>query len=290
MFKIGRNERCWCGSGKKYKICHELSDQANLEKFEKEGYPLPHRELILSPEQIEGIRRSARVSIKILDELEDFIKEGITTEQINQVVHNITASEGGIPADLHYKGFPKSCCTSINEVVCHGIPSENVFLKEGDIINVDITTILNGYYSDTSRMYTIGKISKEAESIVDFTKRAMYAGIDCIRPYMPVNEIGNLINDMADKEGYSVVRALCGHGVGINFHSEPSVQHFRSNAKSMILVPGMVLTVEPMINQGTFDVEVLEDEWTVVTKDRKLSAQWEHTVLVTETGHEIITK
>lgn len=288
MYKIGRNDKCWCGSGKKYKSCHEKSDDANMRKYVTEGYPIPDRSLILNPEQIEGIKKSAKVSIAIMDALDSFVKEGITTNDIDALVSKMTAEAGGIPAPLNYCGFPKSCCTSVNDVVCHGIP-DGTRLKNGDIINVDVTTILDGYYSDMSRMYMIGEVSEDAKKLVERTKEMMFAGIDTIKPYMPVAEIGNTINDIADKYGYGVVRALCGHGVGLDFHSEPTVNHFRSDHKSMILVPGMVLTVEPMINMGTWDVEVLEDEWTVVSRDGSLSAQWEHTVLVTETGVEILT-
>ncbi len=289
MFEIGRNEKCWCGCGKKYKACHERSDEQNLSKFVTEGYPIPTRELILSPEQIEGIRKSAEVSVAIMDELDTFIKEGITTREIDELVAKRTKEAGGLCADLGYEGFPKSCCVSINEVVCHGIPDDRV-IKDGDILNVDITTILNDYYSDMSRMYMIGNVSDNAKKLVEVTKECMLKGIDAIKPYMPVGEIGNVINDIADKNGYGVVRALCGHGVGLNFHNDPMVNHFRTDRKTMILVPGMVFTVEPMINEGSFDCKVsAEDGWTVTTTDGKLSAQWEHTVLVTEDGYEILT-
>lgn len=250
---------------------------------------MPTNKLILSPEQIEGIRESAKVSVHIMDELEKRIKEGVATEQIDIWVNEMTKEAGGIPATLGYDGFPKSVCTSVNDVVCHGIPGDEI-LKSGDILNVDITTILNGYYSDMSRMFLIGDVSEEAKKLCEVTKECMYEGIKCIKPYMPVGEIGNVINDIADKNGYSVVRALCGHGVGLDFHLPPIVNHFRTEQKTMVLVPGMVLTVEPMINAGGFDVEILDDDWTVVTKDGSLSAQWEHTVLVTEDGCEIITK
>ncbi len=289
MFKISRNEKCWCGSGKKYKTCHERSDEEKLGKYVSDGYIIPDKSLILNPEQIEGIRKSAKLSIKIMDEIDKFVKEGVTTEEINTLVHKMTTDAGAIPATLNYEGFPKSVCTSINNVICHGIPDSTV-LKDGDIMNVDITTILNGYYSDMSRMYMIGNVSKEAKRLVEVTKECMFAGINAVKPYTPVGEIGNVINDIADREGYSVVRALSGHGVGLKFHNDPIVEHFRTSQKTMIMVPGMVFTIEPMINQGTFDCEVLNDDWTVVTKDGKLSAQWEHTVLVTETGVEIITE
>lgn len=290
MFKIGRNDKCWCGCGKKYKQCHERSDEENLRKFVEEGYPIPDRQLILSPEDIQGIRESAKVSVAIMDQLDKFVKEGVTTLEIDELVSKLTADAGGICAPYNYEGFPKHCCTSINNVVCHGIPDGTV-LKEGDIINVDVTTILHGYYSDMSRMYMIGNVSDEARQLTEVTKECMYKGIECIKPYMPVGDIGNVINDITDKYGYGVVRALCGHGVGLDFHSDPIVNHFRTDRKTMVLVPNMVFTVEPMINAGTWDCNVSEkDGWTVTTADGSLSAQWEHTVAVTEDGVEIITR
>lgn len=270
-------------------MCHERKDEENIKHLEAEGYIIPDRSLILNPEQIQGVKDSAKLSIKIMDEVGKLVKEGVTTEEINTVVHNMTIDFGAIPAPLNYEGFPKSVCTSINDVICHGIP-DNTVLKNGDILNVDVTTILNGYYSDMSRMYMIGEVSSEAKRLVEVTKECMFEGIKAIKPYTPVGNIGNVINDIADREGYSVVRALSGHGVGLDFHSEPIVEHFRTNKKTMIMVPGMMFTVEPMINQGTYNCEVLDDDWTVVTADGKLSAQWEHTVLVTETGFEIITE
>ncbi len=253
-----------------------------------QGYIMPSKELILLPEQIQGIRESADVSIHIMDELDKRIEEGITTNQIDKWVSEMTKQAGAYAATLGYNGFPKSVCTSINECVCHGIPSERK-LKDGDIINVDITTILNGYYSDMSRMYMIGNVSDEARRLVEVTKRCLEIGIEKVKPYTPIGNIGNAINDYADENGCSVVRALCGHGVGLNFHNEPMVEHFRTEEKTMIMVPGMVFTIEPMINLGDFDCEVLDDDWTVVTKDNSLSAQWEHTILVTQTGYEILT-
>lgn len=290
MFKLGRNDKCWCGSGKKYKQCHERKDEEILFPLEKQGYPMPNKSLILNEEQINGIRESAKISVRIMDELDKFIKEGVSTEEIDNLVHKMTIDAGAIPAPLNYNGFPKSCCTSINNVICHGIPCKTDILKSGDIINVDVTTILNGYYSDMSRMYMIGEVSEEARKLVEVTKRCMEEGIKAIKPYTPVGNIGNLINDIADEHNYGVVRALCGHGVGLDFHTEPMVEHFRTKAKTMIMVPGMVFTVEPMINAGGYACEVLDDDWTVVTKDNSLSAQWEHTVLVTEDGFEILTK
>lgn len=291
MFEIGRNDKCWCGSGKKYKACHNRSDEANLSPYIKKGYPIPDRSLILSPEQIEGVRKSAKVTVGIMNELEKIVKEGISTLEIDEYYGKLTKEAGGICACLNYEGYPRNCCISVNDVVCHGIPSADQILKDGDIVNIDITTIFDGYYADMSRMYMIGNVSDKARQLVEVTKECMYKGIETIKPYTPVAEIGNTINDITDKYGYGVVRALCGHGVGLDFHTDPMVNHFRTKGKSLVLVPGMVITVEPMINEGNYDVSVSnKDGWTVTTKDGSLSAQWEHTVLVTETGYEILTQ
>lgn len=225
-----------------------------------------------------------------MDEVSKHIKIGISTEEINTIVHKMTLAAGAIPAPLNYNGFPKSVCTSLNNVICHGIPNDKDILKDGDILNVDITTILDGYYSDMSRMFMIGNISQNAKNLVEFTKRCLYEAIKCVKPYKPVSIIGDVINDMCDEAGYSVVRALCGHGIGLSFHTDPNVEHFRTKEKTMIMVPGMVFTIEPMINEGSFDCYVLDDNWTVVTEDGKLSAQWEHTIVVTEDGCEILTE
>lgn len=289
MFKIDRNEKCWCESGKKYKACHLNKDEEILREYEARGFPIPTRDLILNKEQIEGIRKSAKVTKEILNETEKFIKEGITTEEINQIVHRLTIEAGGIPAPLNYQGFPKSVCTSLNNVICHGIPSKKDVLKKGDILNIDVTTILNGYYADMSRMYMIGEVSETAKNLVETAKECLEAGIKAIRPYEPVSNIGNAINNISDEKGYSVVRDLTGHGVGLKFHTEPNVLHYRTNSKTMILVPNMVLTIEPMINEGAFNCHILKDNWTVVTNDGKLSAQWEHTILITEDGYEVLT-
>lgn len=289
MFKISRNEPCWCGSGRKYKQCHYEKDE-KLRDLRSQGYPVPKRRLILNDGQIEGIRKSSELSVKIMDYLDTVIKEGMTTQEIDDIVYKMTTDAGAIPAPLNYEGFPKSVCTSINEVVCHGIPDKKRVLKSGDILNVDVTSILGGYYSDMSRMYLIGEVSDEAKRLVEVTKKCMDIGIEAIKPYEPVGNIGEAIEPFANENGYSVVRMLAGHGVGIGFHEDPVVNHFREKYKTMILVPGMVLTVEPMINQGTHRCHILDDDWTVVTDDKKLSAQWEHTVLVTETGAEILTE
>lgn len=287
MVKLNRNDLCWCGSGKKYKKCHLETDNL-LKKYEMEGYRIPSRDLIKSDIQIEGIRRSGNLTRRILEMLEEYVCEGVTTNQINEIVHNFTIQNGGQPAPLNYNGFPKSVCTSINDVICHGIPDDTI-LKEGDIINVDITTILDGYYSDSSRMYTIGKISNKAKKLVKTAKECLEIGINMIKPYESLNTQGIEIVKHAKENGFSVVRDLGGHGIGLAFHEEPHVHHFDTDENNIILVPGMVFTIEPMINEGVFLCRLMDDDWTIKTFDGGLSAQWEHTVVVTEMGAEILT-
>ena len=258
--------------------------------FQNHGCLVPSRELIKTPEQIEGIRRSGVVNTGVLDLIESEIKAGMSTAEIDRMVFDYTVSHGAIPAPLNYEGFPKSVCTSINEVVCHGIPSEDEILQEGDIINVDVSTILDGYYSGASRMFIIGKTTPEKEKLVRVTKECLEIGMRAAKPFGFVGDIGNAIQRHAEKNGFSVVRDLCGHGVGLAFHEEPEVLHFGRKGTGMLLVPGMVFTIEPMINMGDWHVFIDEDDgWTVVTDDEKPSAQWEHTFLMTENGLEILT-
>lgn len=258
--------------------------------FQNKGHLVPSRKLIKTPEQIEGIRRSGLINTAVLDLVASEIKAGMSTAEIDKMVYDFTVSHGAIPAPLNYEGFPKSVCTSINEVVCHGIPSEDEILEEGDIINVDVSTILDGYYSDASRMFIIGKTSPEKEKLVNVAKECLEIGMKAATPFGFVGDIGNAIEKHAKKNGFSVVRDLCGHGVGLKFHEEPDVEHFGRKGTGMLLVPGMVFTIEPMINMGTYRVFVdEEDDWTVVTEDELPSAQWEHTFLMTENGLEILT-
>ena len=258
--------------------------------FQNKGHLVPSRKLIKTPEQIEGIRRSGVINTGVLDLVESEIKAGMSTAEIDKLVYDYTIAHGAIPAPLNYEGFPKSVCTSINEVVCHGIPSETEILEEGDIINVDVSTILDGYFSDASRMFIIGKTSPEKEKLVKVAKECLQIGMEAARPFGFVGDIGNAIQKHAEKNGFSVVRDLCGHGVGLEFHEEPDVEHFGRKGTGMLLVPGMVFTIEPMINMGTYEVCVdEEDGWTVVTEDELPSAQWEHTFLMTENGLEILT-
>ena len=258
--------------------------------FQEEGFLVPSRKLIKTPEQIEGIRRSGVVNTGVLDLVAQEIHAGMTTLEIDEMVYDYTVSHGAIPAPLNYEGFPKSVCTSINEVVCHGIPNEFDVLEEGDIINVDVSTILDGYYSDASRMFVIGQTTPEKQKLVDVARECLEIGMKAARPFGFVGDIGNAIEKHARKNGFSIVRDLCGHGVGLEFHEEPDVEHFGRKGTGMLLVPGMVFTIEPMVNMGDWRVFVdEEDGWTVVTEDELPSAQWEHTFLMTENGLEILT-
>lgn len=258
--------------------------------FQNKGHLVPTRSLIKTPEQIEGIRRSGVVNTGVLDLVAQEIHEGMSTVAIDKLVFEYTTDHGAIPAPLNYEGFPKSVCTSINEVVCHGIPSEKEILRDGDIINVDVSTILDGYYSDASRMFMIGNVSPAKRKLVEVTKECLEIGMKAARPFGFVGDIGNAIQHHAEKNGFSVVRDLCGHGVGLEFHEEPEVCHFGRKGTGMLLVPGMVFTIEPMINMGTWHVFIdEEDGWTVVTEDERPSAQWEHTFLMTDNGLEILT-
>lgn len=258
--------------------------------FQNRGCLVPSRKLIKTPEQIEGIRRSGVVNTGVLDLVAREIHEGMTTLEIDRLVYDYTVSHGAVPAPLNYEGFPKSVCTSVNEVVCHGIPSEFEVLKEGDIINVDVSTILDGYYSDASRMFVIGQTTPEKQKLVDVARECLEIGMQAAKPFGFVGDIGNAIEKHAKKNGFSIVRDLCGHGVGLEFHEEPDVEHFGRKGTGMLLVPGMVFTIEPMVNMGDWRVFVdEEDGWTVVTEDELPSAQWEHTFVMTEHGLEILT-
>ena len=258
--------------------------------YQNKGHLVPTRELIKTPEQIEGIRKSSVINTGVLDLVEKEIHAGMSTADIDKLVYDFTVSHGAIPAPLNYEGFPKSVCTSINEVVCHGIPCEEEILEEGDIINVDVSTILDGYFSDASRMFIIGKTTPKKEKLVRVAKECLEVGMEAAKPFGFVGDIGHAIEKHAKKNGFSVVRDLCGHGVGNEFHEEPEVLHYGKKGTGMLLVPGMVFTIEPMINMGTWEVFVdEEDGWTVVTEDELPSAQWEHTFLMTDHGLEILT-
>jgi methionyl aminopeptidase len=286
--KINRNDECWCGSGKKYKKCHMDFDE-KYEFMKKNGCLMPNRNLIKNAKQIEMIRKSAEINNGVLDLVGEKICEGMSTEDIDKLVYDYTVEHGAIPAPLNYQGFPKSVCTSINDEVCHGIPDKNIILKEGDIINVDVSTIKDGYFSDASRMYIIGKTSEEAEKLVRVARECLKKGVEAIKPWGFLGDIGEAVEKHARENGYSVVRDFGGHGVGLKFHEDPFVAHVGKAGEGMVLVPGMIFTVEPMINEGGFEVFVdADNDWTALTEDGSLSAQWEYTVLVTDTGIEIL--
>ncbi|MDK2967831.1 methionyl aminopeptidase [Lacrimispora sp.] len=290
MFKIGRNDPCWCGSGKKYKACH-LEFDRKLENYEIMGEEVPNHSMIKTPAQIEGIRRAGVVNNQILDLVGEKIGPGISTEDLNTLVHETTIRLGGIPAPLNFEGYPKSVCTSINEVVCHGIPDPKRILKEGDIINVDVTTILDGYYADASRMYCMGNVSPEAEKLVRVTKESVDLALKEARAWGHLGDIGAVISEYIYANGFTVVREIGGHGVGVEFHEEPWVSHIGTRGTDMLLVPGMIFTIEPMVNAGKADVVQDDtDGWTIYTKDGSLSAQWEYTVLITEEGPEVLAR
>lgn len=286
--KIGRNDPCWCGSGKKYKKCHEAFD-TKYEQFRQKGVPVPEHDLIKTPEQIEKIKESCRINIAVLDYVAEHIGPGVTTQEIDNWVHEETRKRGGIPAPLGYDGFPKSVCTSIDDVVCHGIPSDDVVLKEGDIINVDVSTIYNGYFSDSSRMFCIGKVSEEKERLVKTVKECVEIGISKVKPWEPIGNMGSAVHKHALENGYTVVREIGGHGVGLEFHEDPWVSYTSEENSGVLMVPGMIFTIEPMVNMGTDEIYTdEEDEWTVRTADGLPSAQWEVMVLVTDTGCEVL--
>lgn len=288
MEKPGRNDLCWCGSGKKYKKCHIDFDE-KIEEFEGAGHIVPSHEILKNAEQIEKIKESAKINIAVLDYVAEHIKAGISTAEIDKWVYDITTKMGGVPAPLNFEGFPKSVCTSINNEVCHGIPSEDVIIKDGDIINVDVSTNLNGYFSDSSRMFCIGNVSEENRKLVEETKNAVYEGLKQVKPWGFLGDMGQAVNDYVKSKGYSVVREVGGHGIGLEFHEDPWVSYISKKGTEMLMVPGMIFTIEPMVNAGKPDIFVDEDNgWTIYTEDNSMSAQWEIQVLVTEDGYEII--
>lgn len=286
QIKIGRNDPCWCKSGRKYKQCHMAFDE-KIERIRQEGHVVPTRKLIKNADQIAAIKESAKINIAVLDYVGEHIQEGVTTGQIDRWVYDLTTKMGGIPAPLNYQGYPKSVCTSVNDQVCHGIPSEDVVLKDGDIVNVDCSTILNGFYSDSSRMFCIGNVSEEKRRLVEVTKECCDKGLEQVKPWGFLGDMGQAVHDHAYANGYSIVREIGGHGVGLNFHEDPWVGYHSKKGTEMLLVPGMIFTIEPMVNMGKEDIFIDEDNgWTAYTEDRKPSAQWEYMVLVTEDGAE----
>ncbi len=312
---IGRNSLCPCGSGKKYKFCcmnkntsiatmsqSQVSPSSLLNKITgkfgvkvspkiptlKEQYKKKFDITLKEPHQIEGIRRAGALLLEIMDKVEKMIQPGLKTDDINTFVHDQTVKAGAVPAPLHYRGFPKSVCVSVNEVICHGIPSDRV-LKDGDIVNVDITPVLDGYYADANKTFFVGNPTADGQKIVSVAKESLKRAIEVVQPGARVGDIGWAIQSYAESQGCSVVREFVGHGVGLQFHEQPQILHFGKKGKGLMLVPGMVFTIEPMINLGTRKLHILEDKWTAVTDDGALSAQFEQTILVTDRGWESLT-
>lgn len=285
-----RNDLCWCNSGKKYKKCHMEIDE-KLVQLAADGEIVPTRDILKTPVQVEAIKKSAALNTAILDHVSNYIKAGMSTADIDQLVHDYTVSHGGIPAPLGYEGFPKSVCTSLNNEVCHGIPDEHIILEDGDIINVDVSTILDGYFSDASRMFAIGAVSDRAKKILKVTEECVELGLAAAKPWGHLGDIADAIHSHAKANGYSVVIDIGGHGIGLAFHEEPFVSYVTPKGSEMVLVPGMMFTIEPMINEGSPDFFVDEDNgWTVYTEDNGLSAQIEYMVHITDNGVDVLTK
>ena len=243
-----------------------------------------------TPEEIAAMRVAGRLAAEVLDMIGAHVRPGVSTEELDRICHDhIVNVQGAIPANVGYHGFPKTLCTSVNNVICHGIPSEAKVLKDGDIVNIDVTVIKDGWHGDTSRMYYVGTPSVMARRLVETTKEAMWRGIRAVKPGATLGDIGHAIQEYAESERFSVVREYCGHGIGKVYHDAPQVLHYGRPGQGLVLQPGMTFTIEPMINEGTRHTKVLPDGWTVVTKDRKLSAQWEHMIAVTDDGFEVLT-
>lgn len=285
---LNLDDKCWCGSEKCYKNCHFEFDR-KLNKMKNGKTQIPTHKMIKNEKQIEGIRQAGLINNQVLDEVARNIKAGMSTEEINTIVHQKTIELGGICAPLNFEGYPKSVCTSVNDQVCHGIPSSKVILREGDIINVDCTTIYNGYYADASRMFMIGKVSESAKKLVEVSKKCIDLVVEKLKPYDKMGDLGHIITKCCHDNGFTVVREVGGHGVGIDFHEDPFVNHVGKKGEGIVIAPGMVFTIEPMVNMGARHVFLdAKDEWTIYTADGSLSSQWEYTVVMTENGLEIL--
>ena len=265
--------------------------EERIQSYKRQGYKLPPRKALRTQEQLEGIRESAKINTALLNYISENIREGMTTADIDHLVYCFTTDRDAIPAPFLFEGFPKSVCVSINDVVCHGIPSTREVLRDGDIVNVDVSTIYRGYYSDASRMFLIGNVSPEMRRLVEVARECRDIGVRMAQPWTRLGDVGAAIQEHAEKNGYSVVRDLCGHGCGVKFHEEPDVEHFGRRGTGMLIVPGMTFTIEPMINMGTYEVFIDEDDgWTVFTADGQPSAQWESQILITPDGNEVLTE
>jgi methionyl aminopeptidase len=285
--KIGRNDPCPCGSGLKFKKCCMGKESLGSVHL-KEKYYREYRIRLKEKADIEAIKAAGRIALATLDLVEEKLRPGMATDVINTLVHEFTVRNGAVPAPLNYRGFPKSVCVSVNEEICHGIPGKRI-IQEGDIVNVDVTPILKGYYADASKTFFAGRPGPEARKIVEVARQSLQQGMSAVKPGNRVGDIGWAVQTFAEGQGCSVVREFVGHGVGFDFHEPPQIPHFGQKGKGTVLVPGMVFTIEPMINLGKKDLHILADNWTAVTDDRSLSAQFEQTILVTEDGFESLT-
>lgn len=287
--KIGRNDPCWCGSGRKYKKCHYDFDQ-KIERIASEGHIVPRHDMLKQEADIEKIKESAKINVAVLDAISEEIHEGMKLSEIDDLTNKVTYEMGGIPAPLDYEGYPYSICTSVNDQVCHGFPREDTVLKSGDIVNCDASTILDGYFSDSSRMFMIGDVDPEKKKLVEVTKECVELGLEQVKPWGFLGDMSHAVDEHARKNGFRVVEEFGGHGVGFEFHEDPFVDYVGKPGTGMLLVPGFMFTIEPMINMGRKDVYIDKDNgWEVFTKDGKPSAQWEIQVLVTDDGYEVIS-
>lgn len=285
---MNRNDLCWCGSGLKYKKCHAAIDE-RIARYAREGCDVPIREMLKNRAQIDGIRESGKRNAAVLDEVAARIRPGMTTAEIDRIVDETTRKLGGVPAPLGYQGFPKSVCTSVNDQVCHGIPSEEDVLEEGDIVNVDVSTIFGGFYSDSSRMFLIGQVDPEARRLVEVARECVQRGCEAVKPWGFLSDMARAVSRCAEENGYSIVREIGGHGVGVEFHEDPWVGYTEPAERGLLLVPGFVFTIEPMLNMGDPDIFCDSDNgWTIYTDDGLPSAQWEVTIAVTDNGYEIL--
>lgn len=287
--KIGRNDPCPCGSGLKFKKCclkkgGVLISREKLRDIYLKRYGIRLKE----KKDIEGIKRAGKLALRILELIENQLQPGMQTEEIDRIVYEFTIKNGATPAPLNYRGFPKSVCVSVNEEICHGIPGNRV-LEDGDIVNVDVTPILDGYYADVSKTFFVGSPNMDSTKVVSVTKECLKRGMSMVKPGNRIGDIGWAISTYAEEQGCSVVREFVGHGVGFEFHEPPQIPHYGRKGEGIMLVPGMVFTIEPMINLGRKEIRILEDGWTAVTADGSLSGQFEQTVLVTENGYESLT-
>ena len=313
------NEACWCGSGDKYKKCHREADQVFLRDEKKhleatrvrQGRISPRRDvpatiphpdyaftgvpgrgtgrLVRTPDELVRMRRACRAAAQVLRLTGEAVKPGVTTDELDALAHEATIKLGGYPSPLNYRGFPKSICSSVNEVICHGIPDDRK-LVEGDIVNLDITVYLDGMHGDTNATFFVGEVDADTRTLVNATRECLDMGIEAVKPGRPISDIGKAIERHADGYGYGIVRAYCGHGIGDTFHSNLQIPHYYDARANTPMEPGMTFTIEPMITMGTWEEAHWDDGWTAVTKDLRRTAQFEHTILVTDTGAEILTR